>query len=283
MVTIETVGTIRSIWGEGPIWWQNALYYVDIEGQKVIRFCPESGEEKIWEINQRVGTVVPRVEGGLVIAGDHGFYFLDQESGELQALGDPEAGIEDNRFNDGKCSPDGRFFAGTISLAKKTGAARLYRLDPDLSIHEVFGPVTNSNGLVWSGDGSTMFYIDTPRKEVLAFDYAMGNLSNPRRAVDTSAHDSSPDGMAIDAGGNLWVAFCHGACVICYHPQTGEELRRIDLPCLETTACAFGGENLEDLYVTTGIHNSEEEADAGRLFVIRGLGVKGVEVAGFAG
>ncbi len=282
-MTIEPVGTIRSQWGEGPIWWKDSLYYVDIEGRKVIRYQPATGEEIQWDVGERVGTVVPRESGGLVIAGDRGFHLLDETDGRLKAIGDPESDKPDNRFNDGKCSPDGRFFAGTISLVKKTGDARLYRLDHDLSIHEVFGPVTNSNGIVWSSDGGTCWYIDTPRREVLAFDYADGHLTNLRSAFSTEAVDASPDGMTIDADGKLWIAFCHGACVVCYDPATGEELRRVELPCLETTACAFGGPELADLYVTTGVHKTEVEEHAGRLFVVRDLGVRGVPANAFGG
>ena len=283
MLSIEPVGNIRCQWGEGPIWWQGALYFVDIEGHRVHRFDPADASEKSWDVGQRVGTVVPRESGGLVIAGDHGLLFLDEETGHLTAIADPETDKPDNRFNDGKCSPDGRFFAGTISLVKKTGDAKLYRLDPDLTLHEAFGPVTNSNGIVWSTDGKTVFYIDTPRQEVLAFDYENGHLRNLRSVVSTAHLDSSPDGMAIDAEGNLWIAFCHGACVVSFDPETGEELRRIELPCLETTACAFGGPDLADLYVTTGVHKSVVEKHAGRLFVIRGLGVKGLAANAFAG
>ena len=283
-MVIETAGSYRAKWGEGALWWEDALVYVDIEGHRVIRFNPATGEEKILEVGERVGTVVPREAGGLVIAGDTGFRFLDEASGKLTNIGDPEPDKKpDNRFNDGKCSPDGRFFAGTISLVKKTGDARLYRLDPDLSIHEVFGPVTNSNGIVWSADGRTVYYIDTPRKEVLAFDYEAGHLTNLRSVVSTAHHESSPDGMTIDDAGNLWIAFCHGACVACFSPVSGEELRKIDLPCLETTSCAFGGADLADLYVTTGIHKSVVEEDGGRLFVIRGLGVRGLPAHAFAG
>lgn len=283
MLQIEPIGNYRARWGEGPLWWQGALYYVDIEAHRVIRFDPATGAERIWDVGKRVGTVVPREGGGLVIAGDHGLYFLDEESGALTSIADPEPSKPDNRFNDGKCSPDGRFFAGTISLVKKTGDAKLYRLDPDLSLHEAFGPVTNSNGIVWSADGKTSYYIDTPRREVLAFDYADGQLLNPRGVVSTAAIDASPDGMAIDAAGRLWVAFCHGACVVCYDPATGEEVQRVEIPCLETTACAFGGPDLTDLYITTGVHKSVEEEHAGRLFVVRGLGVKGVAANAFAG
>lgn len=283
MLTIEPVSSVRSRWGEGPIWWKGALYYVDIEGHEVHRFDPASGEERSWNVGQRVGTVVPRQSGGLVVAGDHGIFFLDEETGGLTPIADPESDKPDNRFNDGKCSPDGRLFAGTISLVKKTGDARLYRLDPDLSLHEVFGPVTNSNGIVWSGDGKTAYYIDTPRREVLAFDYEDGQLRNPRTAVSTAAIEASPDGMTIDSDDHLWVAFCHGACVVCYDPVSGNELRRVELPCLETTACAFGGPALCDLYVTTGIHKSVVEEHAGRLFVVRGLGVHGVQSCAFNG
>ncbi len=283
MIQIEAIGETISQWGEGPIWWHDALYYVDIEGHFVRRFDPVTGDERSWNVGQRVGTVVPRDSGGLVIAGDHGFLFLDEKTGALSPIADPEADKPDNRFNDGKCSPDGRFFAGTISLTKKTGDARLYRLDPDLTLHEAFGPVTNSNGIIWSIDGSCVYYIDTPRKEVLAFDYDHGHLRNLRTVISTTHIDASPDGMTIDSQGNLWIAFCHGACVACFSPDTGEELRRIDLPCLETTACAFGGPDLADLYVTTGIHKSVVEENAGRLWVIRGLGVHGVAANAFAG
>jgi sugar lactone lactonase YvrE len=283
MIRTEPVGRIRCQWGEAPIWWQGALYFVDIEGHLVHRFDPADGSERSLDVGQRVGTVVPRAGGGLIVAGDHGFFFLDEETGALTPIADPEYDKPDNRFNDGKCSPDGRFFAGTISLARKTGDARLYRLDPDLSLHEAFGPVTTSNGIVWSADGGKVYYIDTPRREVLAFDYEAGLLQNPRTAVTTGHIDASPDGMTIDDQGHLWIAFCHGGCVSCFDAANGNELHRIALPCLETTACAFGGPDLTDLFVTTGIHKTAKEEHAGRLFVIRGLKARGVMANAFAG
>lgn len=283
MILCEPVGSIRCQWGEGPIWHQDHLYYVDIEGHQVHRFNPQTGEQKSWEVGERVGTVVPRKSGGLVIAGDKGFSFLDEVSGELTPIADPESDIADNRFNDGKCSPDGRFFAGSISLIKKQGSAKLYRLDPDLSVHEAYGPVTNSNGIAWSANGKTCYYIDTPRKEVLAFDYQDGKLLNMRSLLHTSHIDASPDGMTIDSEGHLWIAFCHGGCVSCFDPENGDELHRVTLPCLETTACAFGGPDLKELYVTTGVHKSVEEEHAGRLFAVHGLGVRGMPSHAFGG
>lgn len=283
MIRTEPVGHIRSQWGEAPIWWQGALYYVDIEGHRVHRYDPADGSEKSWDVGQRVGTVVPRESGGLVIAGDHGLFFLDEETGALTPIADPEHDKPDNRFNDGKCSPDGRFFAGTISLIRKTGDAKLYRLDPDLTLHEAFGPVTTSNGIVWTQDGKTVYYIDTPRREVLAFDYEDGHLRNLRSAFPTGHIDASPDGMTLDTAGRLWIAFCHGGCVSCFDPATGNEVHRIALPCLETTACAFGGPDLTDLYVTTGVHKTAKEEHAGRLFVISDLKAKGLPANAFGG
>lgn len=282
-MTIDPVGEFRSVWGEGPIWSDDRLLYVDIESHKVVSFEPESGFEKIWDVGQRVGMVVPRKSGGLVIAGDDGFSFVNEGNGEVTAIADPEPEKENNRFNDGKCAPDGHLFAGTISLVKNEGDADLYRLSPDLKVTKAYGPVTNSNGIVWSADGATCYYIDTPTKQVLAFDYSNGLLTNSRRVVGLNHIDSSPDGMAIDENGHLWIAFCHGACVTSFDPVSGYEVQRVDLPCLETTSCAFGGPDLRDLYVTTGVHKTEKEEHAGRLFVIKGLGVKGQPAHSFGG
>ena len=284
-VTAEVVGKYRAQWGEGPLWWRGLLYYVDIEGCRVLAFDPHSGEEARWETGERVGVVVPRQKEGLLIAGDSGFAFLDPECGVLTPLGDPESDKTENRFNDGKCSPDGRFFAGSISLPRKRGDAALYRLDPGGRIEKVFGGVTNSNGLVWTEDGETLFYIDTPRLAVLAFNYdaGTGRLANMREVFSTAERvPGVPDGMAIDREGHLWIAFCHGGCVVCFD-QNGSELERLTLPCREVTAPAFGGNDLGDLYVTTGQPDEDIEEVAGRLLVFPAVGARGLPVSAFAG
>jgi sugar lactone lactonase YvrE len=279
----QPIGSHVSQWGEGPIWHQDRLLYVDIEAHKILAFYPATGEEKTWDVGQRVGAVVPRESGGLVWCGDTGFHFLDETTGISTPISDPEPNLPDNRFNDGKCDPAGRFWAGTICLKKRQEAA-LYCLATDLSVTHKFGPVTNSNGIVWSRDGSTLFYIDTPSKKVRAFDYdvATAAISNERIVWDTSADASSPDGMTIDSEDRLWIAFCHGAKVVCLEPKTGSVLQQIDFPCIETTACAFGGPDLQDLYITTGIKPGLEETLAGRLFVCR-PGATGVPSQPFLG
>ena len=280
-ITIQTIGKRVSKWGEGPIFWQDHLLYVDIEDHKLVRLNPETGEESVWDVGERIGTVVPFGSGGYLYAGDTGINTFDPVTGDKINLADPEAEKRpNNRFNDGKCDPSGRFWAGTISTVKKTGDAALYMLDAQGSLHRKVEQVTNSNGICWSLDATKMYYIDTPTRKVRAYDYddASGEIGSYEVALDTEdkGYDSSPDGMTIDFEGNLWVAFCHGGCVVCFDPRSGEQLRKVDLPCVETTACAFGGPNLDRLFVTTGLHKTLKEPDAGRVFVIDGLGVQGV-------
>jgi len=286
--TVQVAGPRVSQWGEGPIWWDNTLLYVDIEGHDLVRLDPATGEETAWTVGERIGTVVPRASGGVVYAGDNGIIAFDPASGTKQTLADPEPDKRpDNRFNDGKCDPAGRFWAGTISLVKKTGDASLYMLDLDGQLQTKLPEVTNSNGLCWNAARTVMYYIDTPTKQVSAFDYddTTGAISHRRTVVDTGALglEGSPDGMTIDAEDKIWVAFCHGGSVRRFDPESGEVLVKVDVPAVETTACAFGGPNLERLFVTTGIKKGADEPDGGKVFVIDGLGVQGAPAFAFQG
>ena len=285
--TVEAVGTKVSQWGEGPIFWEGKLLYVDIEGKKVNRFDPETGAEDSWDTGERTGTVVPRANGGgLVIAGDNGFSFFDPHTATKTHIADPEPDHgETYRFNDGKCDPQGRLWAGSISLKKVAGSASLYCLEPaTLKVEKKFGDITNSNGIAWSLDGATMYHIDTARRAVRAYAFDDGEIEEPEVVVDFAklGIEGSPDGMAIDSEGMLWVAVCHAGAVFRVNPKDGSLLQTVNFPCIETTACAFGGPDLADLYVTTGIKPDLEEEMAGRLFVVKGLGVKGVPSTGFS-
>ena len=285
---INTVGNRSSKWGEGPIYWDNHLLYVDIEGHSLIRLNPETQEEEIWEMGERIGTVVPTLNEDFICAGDSGIYRFDPSNGQKTNLADPEAKKRpDNRFNDGKCDPSGRFWAGTISTVKKEGDANLYQLDHSGLLTLQVSGVTNSNGICWNASKTEMYYIDTPTRKVVAYEYddRTGKLGGSRLAVDFRDFnmEGSPDGMTIDEKGMLWVVLCHGGAVVKVNPETGELLQKVDLPCLETTACAFGGKNLDRLFVTTGIHKTITEKDAGKVFVIDGLGVSGVPAFPYLG
>jgi sugar lactone lactonase YvrE len=285
---INTVGNRSSKWGEGPIYWDNHLLYVDIEGHSLIRLNPESQEEEIWEMGERIGTVVPTLNGDFICAGDSGIYRFDLSNGQKTNLADPEAKKRpDNRFNDGKCDPSGRFWAGTISTVKKEGDANLYQLDQSGLLTLQVSGVTNSNGICWNASKTEMYYIDTPTQKVVAYVYddQTGKLGGSRAAVDFRDlnTEGSPDGMTIDEEGMLWVALCHGGAVVQVNPESGELLQKVELPCVETTACAFGGSNLDRLFVTTGIHKTLHEKEAGKVFVIDGLGVSGVPALPYDG
>ena len=282
----------RALLGEGPIWDARAgvLYWVDISGCKVHIFTPATGADRAIDVGQPVGTVVPRRSGGVMVALRDGFAALDTETGRLTMIADPEAHLPDNRFNDGKCDPAGRFWAGTMRQAEdRKGGGSLYRLDPDLSVHKMLGDITVSNGIAWSVDARTMYFIDTPTMTVAAFDYnrETGDIANPKPVV--SAHDGPgfPDGMTIDAEGMLWVAYWGGWRVVRWNPHTGEALAVIELPVERVTAPWFGGPNLDELYITTARVGLDDagltgQPHAGSIFVAR-PGVRGLPAFEFAG
>lgn len=270
---IDTAGDRTAQWGEGSIWVDDRLHYVDIEGKALLSCNEAAGEYACTQVDFMPATLVPRQGGGFLCAGERGIYEWDGK-GSPRWLLDPEGDRPDQRLNDGKCSPDGRFFVGSIN-PERAPQAGLYRLDPDMSLHKVLTGISNSNGIAWSPDGEEMFYIDTPTRKVSRFSYKQGNLTNRRDAFSTSAYEASPDGMCIDAEGRLWIAMCHAGCVVCYSPD-GKVLEQVDIPCREVTSCAFGGASLDKLYVTTGVPSNKREDLAGRLFVVSGTGAKGL-------
>ena len=251
--------------GEGPLWdeEQQVLYWVDILSSLLYIYDPATGENRALDVGQHVGTVVTRASGGLMLAVREGFASFDLETQELTLIANPEAHITGNRFNDGKCDPAGRFWAGTMAYENPTNQGSLYRLDTDFSVHKIFGDVAISNGIIWSLDHTTMYYIDTLRKNVRAFDYAddTGDISNERVIINVPEEIGMPDGMAIDSEGMLWVAHYGGSCVSRWNPNTAQLLLKIDLPVTQVTACAFGGPNLDILFITS----AAQELDAAEL------------------
>ena len=251
--------------GEGPLWDEErqVLYWVDILSSLLYIYDPATGENRALDVGQHVGTVVTRASGGLMLAVREGFASFDLETQELTLIANPEAHITGNRFNDGKCDPAGRFWAGTMAYENPMNQGSLYRLDTDFSVHKIFGDVAISNGIIWSLDHTTMYYIDTLRKNVRAFDYAddTGNISNERVIINVPEEVGMPDGMAIDSEGMLWVAHYGGSCVSRWNPNTAQLLLKIDLPVTQVTACAFGGPNLDILFITS----AAQELDAAEL------------------
>lgn len=286
---MRPVTDTRATLGEGPIWLGEKLAWVDIIEKRVYVYNPETGEERRYQLDEMVGTVVPRESGGFVVALEKGMAFLDDETGAVETISGARATSSGTRFNDGKCDPAGRFWAGTMGLGGEPGMGALYVLHPDGRFEKKVEPVTISNGICWRADAEVMYYIDTPTQQVVAyeFDNATGAISNPRAVVEIDPSEGGPDGMAIDADGNLWIALWGGSAVVCHDPETGKRLHKIEVPASRVTACAFGGADLQDLYITTarvGLspEELEEQPLAGSLFITRAP-VRGVPSFSFAG
>jgi sugar lactone lactonase YvrE len=287
----ELILDAKATLGEGPIWnaREQCLYWVDIEAGRLHLFAPGVGTDQGYELGEMIGTVVPRRAGGVMLAMHHGFAAFDPRTETLTRWGDPESHLPRNRFNDGKCDPAGRFWAGTLNLDRQPEAASLYCLEPDGRVRTMVQGVTNSNGIAWSLDGTAMYYIDTPTLRVTRFDYEVrsGQIANPQTVITVPANAGKPDGMTIDAEGMLWIALWGGSCVGRWDPRTGEWLARVEVAARQVTACAFGGSDLTDLYITTartGLSEGElaTQPFAGGLFRVR-PGVAGVTAFEFEG
>ncbi|MBM84798.1 MAG: hypothetical protein CMM47_02095 [Rhodospirillaceae bacterium] len=262
-IKVELVVNSQDQIGEGPIWdtQANILYWVDIMGEKVQSFDPATNCHSQIPIGQAVGTVVPRSSGGLMLATQHGFAHLDNETHQLRMIHDPENDLPGNRFNDGKCDPAGRFWAGTMSFQVTDKAGSLYCMDTNQKVRKVLEDVTVSNGIAWSHDHKTMYYIDSPTYVVKSYDYdiASGQITNERVLLTIPSEMGAPDGMALDAKGRLWIAHYGGSKVCCWDPETGHIVQTIETPVSQVTACAFGGPELETLYITSGTQGLNAE------------------------
>jgi sugar lactone lactonase YvrE len=238
--------------GEGPRWdaATGTLLWVDILGQRVHRYDPDTGVDATWAAPDPVSLALPRSSGGVVVGLPDGLHVLDDLTGApLVAL---EAGVVENRTNDGACDARGRLWVGTMALDERTPSAALYRVDDDLRVTRLLGGTTISNGLGWSPDGARFYFIDSPtrRVDVFACDLVSGALGERRSLVTVDVDGAVPDGIAVDTEGCLWVAL-HGGWGLNRYSPRGELLAEVRLPVAKVTSCCFGGPELKDLYVTT--------------------------------
>jgi sugar lactone lactonase YvrE len=280
--------------GEGPVWDRRTreLYWVDIEGYAVHRYDPETRNHVIFDVGQYVGSVAIRISGGLIAALKSGFASIDFDSGEIEHIADAESHLPGNRFNDGKCDPAGRFWAGSLGLNEgdRDGKANLYCLDLDHTVRLMVSGVTISNGLAWTRDERTMYYIDSEAQKVAAYDYDKehGEISHPRTVIEVDAREKGwPDGMTIDKEGMLWIAHWDGGCLRRWNPHSGAELAEIKVPVSRPTSCVFGGEDFGTLYITTARTGLKPEILAqqplaGSIFKCR-PGVSGLPMYEFGG
>jgi sugar lactone lactonase YvrE len=272
----DIVADVHATLAEGPVWDERrqSLLWVDILPGRIHRLNPATGGDEVFVAGKPVGSIALRRDGGLVVAIEDGFALFNEKRRRLEQVAVIDHPGPRARFNDGKCDPSGRFLAGTMAYDQSPGTGRLYRLDPDRSVKMVLGGVTISNGLAWTSDGTTMYYVDSPTHGIDAFDYdpANGTLANRRRVVSIPSAAGMPDGMAIDADGCLWVALYGGAAVHRYTPD-GRLDTTISFPVTNVTCPAFGGPELAALYVTSarvGLDDNQlaEQPHAGAIFAV---------------
>jgi sugar lactone lactonase YvrE len=252
--------------GEGPTWdgAEQSLYWLDQLGGEVLTL--DHGTVTRRPVGKVAAIIRPRVDAGHVVATERSVLIVDKNWSTLRQLpdlfDDPRV-----RLNDGGCDPQGRFYCGSMAYDEVTPLGTLYRIDADGTSTVLLHDVTISNGLDWSPDGSTVYYVDSPTQGIDAFDFdpAAGAFANRRRIVTISPDVGTPDGLTVDNGGLLWVALWDGSAVHCYTPA-GRLEDVVELPTRQVTACTFGGPQLDELFITTSARDLEDDPLAGALF-----------------
>ncbi len=285
-INLEVVTKHCCLLGESPVWDDNQkrILWVDILTGEIHYYYPDRTEHKSFKLDQMVGAIAIRESGGLVAALKSEFVIINLNKEKIELISKVETFLSDNRFNDGKCDPAGRFWAGTMSISNKRYAGSLYSLEKDFSVNTKIIGVSCSNGMAWSPDYKTLYYIDTPTQNVVAYNYDIrsGSITDSRIVVSIPREEGYPDGMTIDTEGMLWVALWGGWKVIRYNPGNGKPLHQINLPVSQVTSCIFGGDKMEDLYITTaktGLLKNDLIAQplAGSLFILKKSGFMGIK------
>ena len=280
----EIVWNTKAQLGEGPFWDEKkqVLHWVDIDGCKLNTYSPKENENKQLSFGQQVTAVVKRKKGGFVLAMRDGMYLFDAD--RLEKIASPEKEVSHHRFNDGKCDPAGRFWAGTMVTEGQEKDAALYRLNTDYSCQKVIGDVQISNGLAWDLSHELMYYIDTLTQQVVSYHYNLdsGEITNRDVVYTFEETDGFPDGMTIDQEGMLWVAMYNGWQVIQLNPFTKEKIAAVQVDAKCVTSCAFGGEDYQTLYITSASSGDENDKHGGALFAVK-IKSKGIKPDEFAG
>ncbi|MDS9996164.1 SMP-30/gluconolactonase/LRE family protein [Bacillus atrophaeus] len=281
----------RAVIGEGPLWDEEkkCLYWVDILGSRLHVFDPAEKENHTVSFKSFVTSLAKYSSDELIMTMKDGFYLYHLRENKLTPIKQPEDMDKSLRFNDGKCDPSGRLWAGTTSMEGKQEAASFYRLEADGGLVKIKDNVSTSNGLDWDRKRQLMYYIDTPTQEIVCYQYDpdSGDVSNPETVYHFQESDGSPDGMTIDRDGMLWVALFGGGRVAKIDPFQKKWIDSIMVPAKYVTCCAFGGEDLKTLYITTATEQMTEterynQPHAGGLFSVR-LTTGGYVPAPFSG
>ena len=280
----NTLYPSQCILAEGPLWHKERVscFWVDIENGVLYEYHWESKIINTWSFDYKLSLVIQAKGNEVIIALNRSIARFDLVTEKLEWIVDLESGLPNNRCNDGACDSRGRIWVGTMDMDCREGAAALYCIGPDGIPEKKLDKVTISNGLAWTQDNKTFYYIDTPTQNVqsFSFDEETGKIEFQKMVIQVPKEMGSPDGMAIDEEGMLWIAHYGGFGVFRWNPNTGELLEKIDLPVPHVTSCAFVGENLDNLLITTARENMGEEdlikyPESGNVFYVE-VKVKGL-------
>jgi len=242
----------RASHGEGPVWNGGVLYWVDLTACRLHAWRASDGTVSDFQFAEPVCTVAPVADGRLLIAFAKRLAYVNLADLSIEEICKVEPEIPGNRCNDGKMDPSGRFWIGTMSNdGSVEGAGALYRLDAGGRLTRVLEHLTISNGMGWSRDSKTMYFIDSPTREIWAFDFDStdSSIRNRRTVVRVPDDLGVPDGMTVGTDGTLWVAHWGAGCVCQWCPKSGRLLQRVDTGCPHTSSCCFSDEG--HLYITT--------------------------------
>jgi len=286
--SIACVADVHAVLGEGPVWVarEAALYWVDINARKIFRLGEDRQIDE-WPTPLRVGSLAPRAAGGFIAGTDEGIAEINLETDRFEVVLNPEDELPGNRFNDGKVDRQGNFWTGTMDDAERRASGSLYRVGPDLDCTSVDAGYRVTNGPAFSPSGEIMYVNDSSLQ--VTYSYRLGQDGTPWEREIFLQHgkgDGYPDGMTVDSEGCLWIAFWDGWCVRRFSPS-GEMLRKVEMPVARPTSCAFGGPDLDRLYISSASRDLDETAmrmqpNAGGLFMLM-PGVQGIAEEPFAG
>jgi len=276
----------RDSLGEGPVWSvaDQRLYWVDIVGREVQRVALDGSEHQVWATPEKVGSAVPARDGSMILALRNGLGRLDLQSGQVESVLTLEEDKPGQRFNDGKCDPQGRFWFGSMHDLETDPVGALYRYDATDSCTQMLTGITTSNGLGWSPDGATFYYTDSIARQISAFDFREDGSISDRRVFAQDPGHYVPDGLTVDAEGFVWSAKWDGGQLVRYAPD-GRVDRVVAMPVRRPTSCAFAGVNLGTLVVTSaawGLSELSPDGLDGAVFLLD-VGVSGLPSTDFAG
>jgi sugar lactone lactonase YvrE len=267
---LVTLSNYKSILGEGPVYDKdlNRLYWVDIEGKKIIVNDLNTGTETFYDMPDLVSSLCVIDNKRVIATIRHAFYIVDLSKNSLQKVAEVETEIESNRFNDGKCDKLGRYWAGTMNMTERKPTGNFYKLEGN-KIVKVLEGLTISNGLGWDIEDKVMYLIDTPTRKVFMFDFDLqrGEIYNKKIAVDFGNEPGNPDGMAVDEEGFIWVAHWGGGKVSRWNPRNGKKVFEIKVPATYVTSVTFGTPEMNYVFISTA--GKSQDPLAGKLFTTR--------------